>query len=54
MHISGGQKAFVFRQISPYVTIIQPFRILIGSFQDLLNKTLRKSWILGYFKCSKY
>ena len=41
------------RQITPYVSVIQPFRILIGKFQNLLNKAVRKSFMLGYFKCSK-
>ena len=50
----GSKKTAVFRQISPYVSIIQPFRILIGRFQNLLNKALRKSWMLGYLKSSKY
>ena len=54
MQKSGGKKTAVFRQISPYVSIIQPFRILIGRFQNLLNKALGKSWMLGYLKCSKY
>ena len=54
MQKSGGKKTAVFRQISPYVSIIQPFRILIGRFQNLLNKALRKSWILGYLESSKY
>ena len=54
MQKSGGKKTVVFRQISPSVSIIQPFRILIGRFQNLLNKALRKSWMLGDFKCSKY
>ena len=54
MQKSGGRKAAVFRQISPYVSIIQPFRILIGRFQNLLNKALGKSWMLGYLKFSKY
>ena len=53
MHQSEGKKPVVFAQISPNVSIIQPFRILIGRFQNLLNKGLRKSWMLGYFKCSK-
>ena len=50
---SGGKKAVGFRQISPAAVIIQPFGILIGRFQNLLNKALRKSWMLGYFKYSK-
>ena len=50
----GGKKTIVFRQISHYVSIIQPFQILIGRFQNLLNKALKKSWMLEYFKFSKY
>ena len=53
MQQSGDKKAVVLRQITPYVSIIQPFRILIGRFQNRLNKALRRSWILEYFKCSK-
>ena len=50
----GVKERVVIRQISPYVSIIQPFRILIGMLQNLLNKALRKSCMLGYFKWSKY
>ena len=50
---SGGKKTVVFRQISPYVSIILPVRILIGRFQNLLNKESRKRWMLAHFKCSK-
>ena len=50
MHQSGGKKTVVFRQISPYVSMIQPFGILIVRFQNLLNRALRKSKMLGYFK----
>ena len=50
----GVKITVVFRQISPYVGVVYPFQILIGSFQNLLNKALRKSWMLGYFKCGKY
>ena len=50
MHQSGGKKTVVFRQVSPDVSIIQPFGILIGRFQNHLNKALRKNWILEYFK----
>ena len=42
MHKSGGKKTVAVRKMSPYVSIIQPFRILIASFQNLLNKALRK------------
>ena len=34
MHESGGKSTVAFRQISPYVSKIQPFRILIGMFQN--------------------
>ena len=37
----GVKKPVVFRQISPYVSIIQLFRILIGKLQNLLTKPLR-------------
>ena len=50
MQKSGGKKNVVFRQISSYVSIIQPFRILIGRFQNSLNKALSKSGMLRYFK----
>ena len=53
MHQSVGKKGVVFRQISPYVSINQLFRILIWMFQSLLKKELEKSWMLGYFKCRK-
>ena len=51
MQKSGDKKIVVFRQIAPDGSIIQPFGIPIGRFQNLLNKALRKSWMLGYFKC---
>ena len=54
MQKSGDKKIVVFRQIAPDGSIIQPFGIPIGRFQNLLNKALRKSWMIGYFKCSKY
>ena len=60
---SGGKK-IVFRQISKkktrcvsiicIISIIQPFQVQIERFQNLLNKAKTKSWMLGYFKCSKY
>ena len=53
MQKSGGKKAVAFRQISTDARVIQPFGILIGRFQNLLNKALRKGWVLGYVKCSK-
>ena len=53
MQQSGGKNSVVLRQNTPYVNVIQPFRILIERFQNLLNKALRKSWMPGYFKCSK-
>ena len=42
MQKSGGEKTVVFRQISPYVSIIPEFWILIERFKNLLNKALRK------------
>ena len=42
MHQSGGKKTVALREITDYVSIIQPFRILIRRFQNLLNKALRK------------
>ena len=54
MQKSGVKKIVVFRQISHYVSIIQPLQILIGRFQNFSSKALTESWLLGYFKCSKY
>ena len=48
-----GKETVVLREITRYVSISQPFRILIGKSQNLLNQALRKRWRLGYFKCSK-
>ena len=53
MHQSVDKKTVVSRQISPDVSIIQPFRFLIGKFQNRLNMALRKNWMLRYFKRSK-
>ena len=39
----------VFRRTTPYICIIQPFQILIGSLQNIWNKALSKSSMLGYF-----
>ena len=50
MHKSGGKINVVLRQITPYASIIQPFQILIGRFQNISNEALRKIWMLGYFK----
>ena len=49
MQKSGGKIKVFLREIAPYVSIIQPFQILNGRFQNLLNKALRKSWMLGFF-----
>ena len=54
MHQSRGKIKVVPRQITPYTTIIQRFQILIGRFQNISNKILKKGWMLGYFECSKY
>ena len=42
------------RSISPNFSISYPLQILMGRFQNILNKAIRKSWMLGYFKCGKY
>ena len=42
MYQSEGKTKLVLRKTSPYISIIQPFRILIG-FENLLNKALRRS-----------
>ena len=47
MQKSGGKIKVVLRLIAPYVSIIQLFQILIGRFKNLLNRALRKSWMLG-------
>ena len=54
MQQSRGRRKVVLTQITAFVTIIQPFQILIGRFQNISNKALKKSLMLGYFKCSKY
>ena len=54
MQKSGGKIKVFLREIAPYVSIIQPFQILNGRFQNLLNKALRKSWMLGFFFLSNY
>ena len=54
MHKPGGKINVVLRKITTYVSILQLFQILIGRFQNISNKALRKSWMLGYLKCSKY
>ena len=53
MYQSEGKINVVLRYITPYITIIQPFQILIGRFQNISNKAQIKSWMLGYFKRSK-
>ena len=49
IHQSGDETAVVLRQITLYVSLTQQFRIFIGRLQNLLNKKLRKSWMLGNF-----
>ena len=46
MHQSRGKNVVILREITSYVSIIQQFQILIGNFQNLLHKALRKSWRL--------
>ena len=53
IHQSGGKRTVFLRQISPYFGISQQFRIVIGRFQNLLNKALWESWMLGLFKSGK-
>ena len=53
MQQSGIKKTVVLREVTPYVSFIQLLRILIGRFQNLLNKAQRKRWMLGYFKGTK-
>ena len=53
VNAAWGKKNIALREITPFVSIIQPFQILIGKFQNHLNKALRKIWMIGYFKCSK-
>ena len=48
-----GKKNILVREITPYVSIIRPFRILIRRLQNLSNKALRKRQMLGYFISSK-
>ena len=50
MEKSGGIKIVVFRQITPYVSVIQPL-ILIGRFQNISSEALTESWVIGYFQC---
>ena len=40
MQQSGGKIKVVLREITPYVSIIQPFSILIGRFQNLFEEKL--------------
>ena len=47
---SGDKIKPVLRYVSPFFTIIQPFQILIGRFQNILNKALIKIAMLGYLK----
>ena len=53
MQKSGGKNTVVFRKISRDASIIQPFRTLIGKFQNLFKKALTSCWMLRYFKCTK-
>ena len=44
----------ILRKISPNFSISYPLQIPMGRFQNILNKAMRKSWMLRYFKCGKY
>ena len=46
MHQSGGKIRPVLRSLSPNFSIIYPFQILMGRFQNILNKAMSKSWML--------
>ena len=50
----GGKKTPIPRSISPNFSMIYPFQILKGRLQNILNKAMNQSWMLGYFKFSKY
>ena len=53
MYQLGGKKTVFLRQITPYVGVSQQFRIVIGRFNNLLNKALWESWMFGLFKSGK-
>ena len=54
MYQPGGKIKPVLRSILNNFSIINPFQILMGRFQNILNKAMSQSCIPGYFKCSKY
>ena len=54
MHQSVGKIKPFLRSISSNFSIIYPFQVLMGRFQNILDKAMSKCWMLGYFKCSKY
>ena len=57
MHQSGeggGGIKPVLSQISLHFSIIHPFQLLIGRFQNISNKALSKNRMLGCFKWNKY
>ena len=52
MDQSVGKIKVVLWKIALSVSIIQRFQIPFGRLQNISNKVLRKSWMLGYFTCS--
>ena len=54
MDQSVGKIKVVLWKIALSVSIIQRFQIPFGRLQSISNKELRKSWMLGYFTCSKW
>ena len=54
MHQSRVEIKPVLGSISPTFSINYPFQVLMRRFQNILNNAISSSWILGYFKCSKY
>ena len=54
MHQLGVKIKPIPRSISPNFSMIYPFQILKGRLQNILNKAMNPSWMLGYFKVSKY
>ena len=54
MYQPGGKIKPALRSILNNFSIINPFQILMGRFQNILNKAMSQSCIPGYFKCSKY
>ena len=54
MDQSVGKIKVVLWTIALSVSIIQRFQIPFRRLQNISNKELRKSWMLGYFTCGKW